>query len=110
MDFPESHDIDSATDDWVKSPTHEPLIDLADQIETSTNQSYHPITPPPPPPPITTASTTSHIRETINPVVESLANQAKTEVKKGQQQAEDIISKTKRILKQHCKFNVLACP
>jgi hypothetical protein len=98
MALPQSYDVDSTTDDWNKNSAHEPLIDLADGDEmpaiNASNPSYHPI-------PSTTTSQTNH------PVVDSLANQAKTELKKGQQQAEDIITKTKRVLKQHCKSNVL---
>jgi hypothetical protein len=92
MALPQSYDVDSTTDDWNKNSAHEPLIDLADGDEmpaiNASNPSYHPIPSP-------TTSQTNH------PVVDSLANQAKTELKKGQQQAEDIITKTKRVLKQH---------
>ena len=105
MDLPQSNDVDSTTDNWSKNVVPEPLINLNDQDETptinSTNPNYHPISP------TTTTNTTTHFRESNNPVIDSLANQAKTEVRKGQQQAEDILSKTKRIFKQNCKLQFL---
>lgn len=57
-----------------------------------------PIVPPPPPP---TTTTTAQNWETSNPVVDSVENQAKAELKKGQQQVEDIFTKIKRVLKQN---------
>jgi hypothetical protein len=99
MDFPQSNDIDSTTDNWNKNSNNDLLGDFDDQNQTptinSTNPNFHPISP------TTTTTATSHIREIHNPVIDSLADKAKTELKKGQYQAEDIITKTKRILKQH---------
>ncbi len=98
MDSPQSNDIDSTTDNWIKSSYKEPHDD-SDETPTinSTNPNYHP-----------TSSTTpaTHSWETNNPVVDSIANKGKTELKKGQQNAENIITKTKKVLKQHCKLNV----
>jgi len=88
MDLPQSDDIDSTTDIWNKNSYNEPRVIHDDQNETSTtNSSYH-----------TTA--TSHSWETSHPVVDSLAK-GKTELKKGQHQAEDIITKTKRVIQEH---------
>jgi len=88
MDLPQSDDIDSTTDNWNKNSYNEPRVIHDDQNETSTtNSSYH-----------TTA--TSHSWETSHPVVDSLAK-GKTELKKGQHQAEDIITKTKRVIQEH---------
>jgi hypothetical protein len=93
MDPPQSNDIDSTTDNWIKSSYKEPHDD-SDEIPTinSTNPDYHPISS-------TTPAT--HSWETNNPVVDSIANKGKTELKKGQQHAENIITKTKKVLKQH---------
>jgi len=90
MDSPQSNDIDSTTDNWIKSSYKEPHDD-SDETPTinSTNPNYHP----------TTSAT--HSWETNNPVVDSIANKGKTELKKGQQHAENIITKTKKVLKQH---------
>jgi len=71
-----------------KNSYNEPRVIHDDQNETSTtNSSYH-----------TTA--TSHSWETSHPVVDSLAK-GKTELKKGQHQGEDIITKTKRVIQEH---------
>jgi ElaB/YqjD/DUF883 family membrane-anchored ribosome-binding protein len=90
MDSPQSNDIDSTTDNWIKSSYKEPHDD-SDETPTinSTNPDYHPI------------SSTTNNWETNNPVVDSIANKGKTELKKGQQNAENIITKTKKVLKQH---------
>jgi hypothetical protein len=90
MDSPQSNDIDSTTDNWIKSSYKEPHDD-SDETPTinSTNPNYHPTTP------------ATHSWETNNPVVDSIANKGKTELKKGQQQAENIIIKTKKVLQQH---------
>jgi len=98
MNLPQNSNVESTTYNWNKNVDEEPLIDLVDRDETptinATNPDYQPVSSP-------TTTTTTHIRETNNPVVDSLANQAKTEVRKGQQQAEDIITKTKKIFKQN---------
>jgi len=95
MDLPQSNDIDSTTDNWNKNSFNEPHIISNDPNEiptiNSTNPNYHPISP--------TIPTNSW--ETSNPVVDSIANQGKTELKKGQHQTEDIITKSKKVLKQH---------
>jgi hypothetical protein len=107
MDLPQSNDIDSTTDNWNKNTFNEPPTTYEHINETpsinATNPNYHPISS-------TTPTTPSW--ETHSPVVDK----AKTELKKGQQQAEDIITKTKRAIKQHCKLNrsklpnVFKCP
>jgi len=96
MALPQSNEIDSTTD-WNKSSYNESQIisnDPRDEIPTtiSTNSNYNSV-----------SSTTPN---TSNPVVDSVINQGKTELKKGQQQTEDIITKSKKVLKQHCKLNV----
>jgi hypothetical protein len=96
MALPQSNDIDSTTD-WNKNSYNESQItsnDPSDEIPiiTSTNSNYNSV-----------SSTTPN---TSNPVVDSVINQGKTELKKGQQQTEDIITKSKKVLKQHCKLNV----
>lgn len=104
MDLPQTDEIDSTTDtNWNRTTVHEPLMTFDDDNDNipainSTNPNFHPITPPP-------TTTTTYIRETHNPVVDSLGEKAKTELKKGQHQTEDIITRTKRILKEHCKFH-----
>ena len=103
MDLPHNDELDSTPDiDWKSSLPNEPLMTFDDEneipIRISTNPNPHPITPPPP-------ATTAQIRETHNPVLDSIGEKTKTELKKGQHQAEDIITKSKRILKQHCKFH-----
>jgi hypothetical protein len=92
MDPSQSNYIDS-TEDILKpnATAHEPSVRSNDSDETptinSTNPDYHP-------------TSTTNNWETNNPVVDSIANKGKTELKKGQQQAEDIITKTKRVIKQ----------
>jgi hypothetical protein len=97
----QSNDIDSTTESWNKSNYNDTTRNRHDGDETptvnSTNPNYSPIS----------TTTTTHNWESNNPVVDSIANKGKAELKKGQQQAEDIITKTKRVVKQHCKFNVL---
>jgi hypothetical protein len=92
MDLPQSNEIDSTTDNWNKDIQSQPLIRTDDSDETptinSTNPNYHPVPP-------------TGGWETSNPVVDSLAQKGKTELKKGQQQAEDIVTKTKKVIKQH---------
>jgi len=107
MDLPQNNDIDSTTDNWNKNTFNEPPTTYEHINETpsinATNPNYHPIS---------STTPTTHSWETHNPVVDK----AKTELKKGQQQAEDIITKTKRAIKQHCKLNrsklpnVFKCP
>jgi len=93
MDSPQTNDIDSTTENWNKSSFNEPRIEHVDPNEiptiNSTNPNYHPISP------------TTHGWETTHPVIDSLAHKGQTELKKGQQQAEDIITKTKKVVKQH---------
>jgi hypothetical protein len=92
MDPSQSDVIDSTEDSWKPTAVaHEPSVRSNDSDETptinSTNPDYHP-------------TSTTNNWETNNPVVDSIANKGKTELKKGQQQAEDIITKTKRVIKQ----------
>lgn len=107
MDYSQSDDIDSNTQNWQTAPIDEPLISLNQVDETpiinTTNADFHP-TSIPPTTPTTTAKTQNW--ETSNPVVDSVTNKTKEEFKKGQQQVEDIATKTKRILKQNCKFEL----
>lgn len=100
MDLSQSDDIDSTTDNLNKISTDEPrtTYDIINEIPAinSTNPNYTPVS---------STVHTSQNWETNNPVVDSIATKGQTELKKGQQQVEDIVTKTKRILKQHCKFN-----
>jgi len=86
MEF-QSHDIDSTTGGWNKIPTNDHLT-RHDPNETptvnSTNPHYHP-----------TSTTTNH-----HSVLDTTVDKAKTDLKKGQQHAEDIITKSKRLLQQ----------
>ena len=95
----QSNDIDSTTHIPSLKNYNDPISSHHDVDQTpainATNPNYSPVT-----------TTTTHNWETNNPVVDSIANKGKTELKKGQQQAEDIITKTKKVIKQHCKFNV----
>jgi Flp pilus assembly protein TadB len=83
------HEIDSTTDHVNKN-----LFDAStpDSNETPTVNATNPDYNAP-------STTATHSWETNNPVVDSL-NKGKTELKKGQQQVEDIITKTKRLVKQ----------
>lgn len=101
MDLPQNDELDPTPDiDWKSSLPNEPLMSFDDEndipIRPTSNPIPHPITPPPPPPPATTT-------QIHNPVLDSIAEKSKTELKKGQHQVEDIFTKSKRILKQHCK-------
>jgi hypothetical protein len=86
----QSYDIDSTTMGWEKAPLKDHSTRF-DPNETptvnSTNPNYHP---------------TSTLN---NSAVETAANKANGELKKGQQHAEDIITKSKRLVKHQCKFN-----
>ncbi|UJR35194.1 hypothetical protein I4U23_027961 [Adineta vaga] len=89
----QSNDIDSTTEHFNNS-IHEELIPVHHNIDdtpaiNSTNPDFIPpvITP-------------SHHTDITNPVIDTL-NRGKAELQKGQQQTEDIITKTKKIVKQH---------
>src|SRR5437588_11448018 len=103
MDLPQSNDIDPTKDLWDISTFNEQRVTHPDPDETptinSTNPNYIPISP-------TATTTAPHSWETSHPVVDSLAK-GKTEIKKGQQHTEDIITKTKRVCKQHHKLNII---
>jgi hypothetical protein len=109
MAYNQSDDIDSTTD-LNKYSVNEPEIISTNPNEiptiNSTNPNYQSVS----------STTSNNSWETSNPVVDSLANQGKAELKKGQQQAEDIITKSKKVLKQHCKLNaskfvnIFPCP
>lgn len=95
---PQSYSIDSTTDGWTKSS----LIDHSSRYDpnetptvNSTNPNYQP-----------TSSTNNnhHSWEKNNSTIETAADKAKGELKKGQQHAEDIITKSKRLLTRQCKF------
>jgi hypothetical protein len=81
---PQSYDIDSTT---MSNNDYSNRYDSNEKpTVNSTNPDYHP-------------SSTNW--ETNNPVIDSVGNKAQTELKKGQHQAEDIITKTKKVVKQH---------
>jgi len=86
------HEIDSTTDHVNKNSFDEPAPIHNDPNETPTVNATNPDYNPP-------STTATHSWETNNPVVDSL-NKGKTELKKGQHQVEDIITKTKRLVKQ----------
>ena len=97
--FAQSNDADSTTgmgDQWNSNSYNDSVTTRRDINETptvnSTNPNYNPTT--------------------SNPAVDSLVNKGKTELKKGQQQAEDIVTKTKKVVQQQCKFTVIIfiCP
>lgn len=98
----QSSDVDSTTDRFSKNLLDDPIPPLHhdsippshhDPNETSTINSTNPNYNPP-------STPTSHSWEANNPVVDSI-NKGKTELRQGQQQAEDIITKSKKIFKQH---------
>jgi hypothetical protein len=85
--FAQSNDADSTTntgDHWNSNSYNDSVTTRRDLNETptvnSTNPNYNPIT--------------------SNPTVDSLVNKGKTELKKGQHQAEDIVTKTKKVVQQ----------
>ncbi|CAF1124036.1 unnamed protein product [Adineta ricciae] len=89
----QSTDFDLMTDQ-VEGVGHEEIVPPRyDPDETPAINSTNPDFIPPP-------ITPSHQTDITNPVVDTL-NKGKTELKRGQQQAEDIITKTKKIIKQH---------
>jgi hypothetical protein len=94
----QSYDIDSTTDGWNKKSLYDHSTSRYDPNETptvnSTNPNYQP-----------TSTTNNHSWEKNNSVIETAADKAKGELKKGQQHAEDIITKSKRLLNQQCKFD-----
>jgi len=88
----QSYNVDSTTDGWTKSSFNDHST-RHDPNETptvnSTNPNYHP-----------TPTTNNHSWDKTNSVIETAADKAKGELKKGQQHAEDIITKSKRLLQQ----------
>ena len=91
-----SYTADSTTDTWNKSSLNDQSSRF-DPNETptvnSTNPNYQPGT-----------NLNNNNWEKSNSTLETAADKAKGELKKGQQHAEDIITKSKRLLKQQCKF------
>jgi ABC-type multidrug transport system fused ATPase/permease subunit len=89
---PQSYSIDSTTDSWNKKSFNDHSTRY-DPNETptvnSTNPNYQP-----------TSTSNNHSWEKNNSVIETAADKAKGELKKGQQHAEDIITKSKRLLNQ----------
>lgn len=106
MDLSESNDFDASAYTWSSKPDEEQLISLESTDEplatTTADLDFTPVVPPP----AATTTTTTQNWETSNPVVDSVVNQTKTELKKGQQQVEDIFTKTKRIVKENCKCSI----
>jgi polyhydroxyalkanoate synthesis regulator phasin len=96
----QSHDIDSTTNNWNNKPSNDPTsmyhehTTRYDSNETPTINSTNPNYTP-------SSTTNNYSREINNPVIDSVVNKGHTELKKGQQQAEDIITKTKKVVKQH---------
>jgi len=88
----QSYNIDSTTDNWHKTS----LIDHSTRFDpnetptvNSTNPNYQPL-----------SSTNNHTWEKNNSTIETAVDKTKGELKKGQQHAEDIITKSKRLLSQ----------
>jgi ABC-type multidrug transport system fused ATPase/permease subunit len=88
----QNYNIDSTTDGWNKIPSndHSTRYD-PNEIPTvnSTNPNYH-----------STSSTDNYNWEKTTSTIETAADKAKGELKKGQQHAEDIITKSKRLIQQ----------
>jgi len=80
----QSYDVDSTTGEWNKSS----LIDETPTVN-STNPNYHP-----------TSTTNNHSWEKNTSAFETAADKVNGELKKGRQNAEDIITKSKRLVKQ----------
>jgi len=90
---PQSYDIDSTTGEWnkISSTDHSTRYDPNETpTVNSTNPNYHPVSP--------TSTTNNH-----HSIHETAVDKVKTDLKKGQHHAEDIITKSKRLLKQQCK-------
>jgi hypothetical protein len=92
----QNYNIDSTTDGWNKNSSND-HSSRYDPNETptvnSTNPNYNP------------ASTNNYNWDKSNSVIETAADKAKGELKKGQQNVEDIITKSKRLIKYQCKLN-----
>jgi ABC-type multidrug transport system fused ATPase/permease subunit len=88
----QNYNIDSTTDGWNKIPSNDHSTRY-DPNETptvnSTNPNYH-----------STSSTDNYNWEKTTSTIETAADKAKGELKKGQQHAEDIITKSKRLIQQ----------
>ena len=94
----QNHSIDSTTDGWNKKslPDHSTRYDPNETpTVNSTNPNYQP----------TSTTNNNHSWEKNHSGIETAVDKAKGELKKGQQHAEDIITKSKRLLNQQCKFN-----
>lgn len=94
---PQMQTIDSTTNDWNKVEPNEYVPDYSNRFDhnelptvNSTNPNYHP-----------TSLNNSHISERTNGSMETAAEKMKGELKKGHANVEDIITKSKRIFKQH---------
>jgi len=89
----QNYNADSTSDGWTKSPSLNDHSTRYDPNETptvnSTNPNYHP-----------TSTTNNHSWDKTNSAIETAADKAKGELKKGQQHAEDIITKSKRLIQQ----------
>lgn len=97
---PQSYDIDSTTSGWTKAS----LIDHPSRYDpnetptvNSTNPNYQPTS--------TTNNGNHSTWEKNHSTIETAVEKSKGELKKGQQHAEDIITKSKRILTRQCKFD-----
>ncbi|CAF1318117.1 unnamed protein product [Rotaria sordida] len=89
---PQSYDIDSTTHEWNKNSFNDHSIRHdPNEIPTvnSTNPNYHP-----------TSTINNHGWEKNNSTFETNVDKVKVELKKGQQHAEDIITKSKRHILQ----------
>jgi hypothetical protein len=97
---PQTYNIHSTADEWTKdipSSNHD-HSNRYDPNETptvnSTNPNYHP-----------SSTSNTNTWDKNNSTIETAADKAKGELKKGQQHAEDIITKSKRLIAQQCKLN-----
>lgn len=91
----QSYDVDSTTGGWTKSAglDHSARFDPNEMpTVNSTNPHYNPA-------PLSSNGSLN----------ESAVHKAATELKKGQQHAEDIITKSKRVLQNQCKCKRADC-
>jgi hypothetical protein len=97
---PQIETIDSTTYEWNKTndlsssnvnsstrydPNEMPTVN-------STNPNYH-----------SNSMNNSHMREKSNATHETTNDKGKVELKRGQQNVEDILTKSKRLVKEQCK-------
>lgn len=97
----QNYDVDSTTTEWIKKSSVDSSsnIDYSSRMDpneiptvNSTNPNYHP-----------SSTNNTHQWDKNSSVNDANIDKVKGDLKKGQQQVEDIITKSKRILGQQCK-------